>query len=302
MLSKKQIAYYRENGYLYLEGFLQGDQLARLRQASDELIENSKSFKEGDDGYDFEFDHSESAPKPRRISRSRYNDPIFEELNTDPRILEIATSLIGPNIRTSLAAIDNNPNDKRKYGLKVNIKWPGFGSPFEWHQDWAFLPHTNDDLMVFAILIDDVGENSGPLQVIPGSHRGEIHDHHNNGKFCGGIDPERCNIDFSRAVSLTGKAGSAHIHHTRMVHGSSVNYTDKIRRIFFIDYAAADAWPLVGVGDLDVFNERMIQGEPTTMPRLEAVPVRMPLPARVAGAPIYVQQQGLSRHYFKRSV
>ena len=300
MLTEEQIAFYREKGYLFLEGFLQGEQLDRLQRASDELIETSKSFKEGDDGYDFEPGHSPETPKPRRISRSRYTDPIFEELNKDPRILEVATSLIGPNIRTSLAAIDNNPSDKRKYGLKVNIKWPGFGTPFEWHQDWAFLPHTNDDLMVFAIMVDDIGEDSGPLQIIPGSHRGEIQNHHNDGRFCGGIDPERCSIDFSKAVALTGKAGSVHIHHTRMVHGSSVNTSDEVRRIFFIDYAAADAWPLVGVGDLDVFNARMIQGETTTMPRLAPVPVRMPLPARVAGAPIFVQQEGLARQYFER--
>jgi ectoine hydroxylase-related dioxygenase (phytanoyl-CoA dioxygenase family) len=156
--------------------------------------------------------------------------------------------------------------------------------------------------MVFAIMIDDIGEDSGPLQVIPGSHKGEVHDHHNNGLFCGGIDPTNCKIDFSKAVSLMGKAGSVHIHHTRTVHGSSVNTSDNVRRIFFIDYAAADAWPLVGVSDLDQFNARMIQGEPTTIPRLAPVPVRMPLPARVVGAAIFTQQEGLSHQYFEREV
>ena len=300
MLSDEQLAFYRENGYLQLDGFLQGEQLARLQRASDKLVEDSKSFKAGDDGYDFEPDHSAETPKPRRISRSRYTEPIFEELNTDPEILGIASQIIGPNIRTSLAAIVNDPNDTRLYGLKVNIKWPAVSTPFEWHQDWAFLPHTNDDLMVFAIMVDDVGESSGPLMVIPGSHKAEVHDHHNGGHFCGGIDPTRCGIDFSKAVALTGKAGSVHIHHTRMVHGSGVNTSDSVRRIFFIDYAAADAWPLVGVSNLDVFNSRMIQGKPTTMPRLESVPVRMPMPARVAGEPIFVQQEGLAERYFER--
>lgn len=299
MLSEEQIAFYRKNGYLRLDRFIHGEQLARLQRAGDEMVEASKLHEEGDDGYGFEPGHSAETPMPRRISRSRLTDPIFEQLNTDPRVLGVATSLIGPNIRTSLAAINNDPTDKRLYGLKLNIKWPGFGTPFEWHQDWAFLPHTNDDLLVFAIMIDDVGEDSGPLQVIPGSHRGEIHNHHNNGYFCGGIDPTRCSIDFSKAVALTGEAGSVHIHHTRMVHGSSVNTSGKLRRIFFIDYAAADAWPLVGVSDLDRFNARMIQGEPTTMPRLAPVPVRMPLPARVAGAAIFAQQEGLSHRYFE---
>ena len=122
MLTNEQIAFYRENGYLLLDGFIHGEQLARLQRASDELVEVSKSHKDGDEGYDFEPGHNEAKPRPRRISRSRYTDPIFEELNTDPRVLEVATSLIGPNIRTSLAAINNDPTDKRLYGLKINIK------------------------------------------------------------------------------------------------------------------------------------------------------------------------------------
>ena len=300
MLSEEQIAFYRDNGYLHLEEFIQGEQLTRLRRANDELIETSKAFKKGDDGFDFEPGHSPEKPKPRRISRSRYTDSIFDELKTDPRILDVVASLLGPNIRTSVPNISNDPTDKRQYGLKVNIKWPGVGTPFEWHQDWAFFPHTNDDLMALGIMIDDSDESSGPLLVIPGSHKGEVYSHHNNGHFCGGIDSTSCGIDFSKAVALTGKAGSVHIHHTRMIHGSSVNTSNAVRRIFFIDYAAADAWPLVGVGDLDVFNARMIQGEPTTMPRLAPVPVRMPLPARVEGAPIFVQQEGLARQYFER--
>jgi hypothetical protein len=29
---------------------------------------------------------------------------------------------------------------------KLNMKSAGYGAPVEWHQDWAFYPHTNDDL------------------------------------------------------------------------------------------------------------------------------------------------------------
>ena len=65
------------------------------------------------------------------------------------------------------------------------------GSAVEWHQDWAFHPHTNDDLLTVGVMLDDVDETNGPLCVLPGSHRGEIHDHHANGYFSGAIDPSR---------------------------------------------------------------------------------------------------------------
>jgi len=69
---------------------------------------------------------------------------------------------------------------------KLNIKAPGGGMAVEWHQDWALYPHTNDDLLAVGVMVDDVDEENGPLQVIPGSHRGPILDHSNpDGVFCG---------------------------------------------------------------------------------------------------------------------
>ena len=30
---------------------------------------------------------------------------------------------------------------------KLNLKSAGYGAPVEWHQDWAFYPQTNDDVL-----------------------------------------------------------------------------------------------------------------------------------------------------------
>ena len=43
----------------------------------------------------------------------------------------------------------------RQYGGKLNMKSAGYGSPVEWHQDWAFYPHTNDDVLATGIYLDD---------------------------------------------------------------------------------------------------------------------------------------------------
>ncbi len=61
---------------------------------------------------------------------------------------------------------------------KLNMKSAGYGAPIEWHQDWAFYPHTNEDLAAVGIMIDDVDMENGPMMVVPGSHKGPIHDHH----------------------------------------------------------------------------------------------------------------------------
>ena len=49
---------------------------------------------------------------------------------------------------------------------KLNFKLPNKkkGSEVGWHQDWAFYPHTNDDLVTVGIYLDDCTEKNGPLK------------------------------------------------------------------------------------------------------------------------------------------
>ena len=50
---------------------------------------------------------------------------------------------------------------------KLNTKFEKGGSAVEWHQDWAFYPHTNDDVLAVGVMLDDVNLSNGPLMVIP---------------------------------------------------------------------------------------------------------------------------------------
>ena len=42
------------------------------------------------------------------------------------------------------------------------MKSAGYGAPVEWHQDWAFYPHSNDDLAAVGIMLDDVDDGERP--------------------------------------------------------------------------------------------------------------------------------------------
>ena len=183
-------------------------------------------------------------------------------------------------------------------GGKINLKSPGDGAAVEWHQDWAFYPHTNQSVLAVGILLDDMAADNGPVMVLPGSHTGEIYDHHSEGAFCGAIDVEGAGLDMSCAREIHGPAGAITVHHARLVHGSAVNLSDRARRILFYVYAAADAWPLAGVDNLDEFDGMLMQGEPTLQPRLEVVPVRMPLPRAPNQGSIYENQRTLRNRYF----
>jgi ectoine hydroxylase-related dioxygenase (phytanoyl-CoA dioxygenase family) len=176
---------------------------------------------------------------------------------------------------------------------KLNIKPARGGEPVEWHQDWAFYPHTNDDILEVGVMIEDCTLENGPMLMIPGSHRGPVFDHHYDGYFAGAIDPAAAGLDIGKAVPVTGEAGSISLHHVRTVHGSRDNLSDRDRPLLLFGYVAADAWPLRAdwFHDLDSFNAKMLRGKPTLEPRLREAPVRMPYPPAPHQGSIFENQK-----------
>ena len=290
MLTEAQIAQYDTDGYVVVEGALLPETLAELRAVTAEVVASAAGLTEHTAVLDLEASHTPDVPRVRRIKQPHLAHPFYRDLAADPRIMAALAPLIGANIRL-------------RAGGKINMKAAEYGSPVEWHQDWAFYPHTNQDVLAVGILLDDMDADNGPLMVLPGSHKGPVYDHHSYGAFCGAIDVDKCGLDVSNPRELHGRAGDISIHHVWLVHGSALNTSNRQRRVLFYEYAAADAWPLAGIenlSDLDDFNGRMVHGEPTTQPRLEHVPVRMPLPRAPYQGSIYENQRTLSGRYFER--
>src|SRR5207302_3944270 len=105
---------------------------------------------------------------------------------------------------------------------------------------------------------------NGCMLMLPSSHRGPVLDHHQDGVFAGGIDPEREGIDLTKAVPLTVRAGGISLHHCRTLHGSATNRSSAPRRLFLLQLAAVDAWPVLGAADLAQFDRWVLRGSPTT--------------------------------------
>jgi phytanoyl-CoA hydroxylase len=285
MLSASQIAEYRETGVIIVPGVFSADEIAELRAVTDEFVDGSARVMANDEVYDLEDTHSPAAPRVRRIKTPHAHHPAYFRASRNPTVVAILKDLWG-TVRFDTG--------------KLNMKSAGFGAPVEWHQDWAFYPHTNDDLAAVGIMIDDVDAENGPMLVVPGSHKGPIFDHHSpDARFCGAMDPANCDIDLSRAVPCLGKAGSVTVHHVRAVHGSATNFSGRERRFLLYQYRAADAWPLLGfAGGIEKFDELLLAGAPTREPRLSPVPVRLPLPPAEFQGSIYENQRTTGRRYF----
>ena len=178
------------------------------------------------------------------------------------------------------------------------MKSGGFGSPVEWHQDWAWYPFTNDDLLAVGVCMDDMMEENGCLLAIPGTHKGRILDHHSDGQFAGGVT--EAGFDDSGAQKIEVKAGGISIHHVRVLHGSLPNLSPISRRLLLFQYCASDAWPLLGI-DWDDYVDSHVLGEPTYQPRVTEVPVRIPLPEPKHSGSIYETQRAMEKSTFGKS-
>lgn len=286
-LVPEDIAFYRENGYLMIENAVSAEDLAELRAVTQDFIERSRAVQASNDIYDLDEGHSAESPRLTRIKLPHKQHPVYERVLKSERMKGFFTSLLGPNVVLQTS--------------KLNTKAPGGGAAVEWHQDWAFYPHTNDDMLAFGLMLDDVDEANGPLMVIPGSHKGPLLSHHNKGVFAGAVNPADPDFHFEKAVTLTGKAGSMTVHHARTLHGSAPNRSDRARLILFFEAASADAWPLLGAGSYmhrlpqremwEDLRSRMICGEPVIEPRIEQVPVRLPLPPAPDASSIFKTQK-----------
>lgn len=288
MISDDDVKTYRRDGLIVVADVLGAETLARLRQVVGDLVAASAAVSQHDEVFDLEPGHSAAEPRVRRIKSPHSVHPIFDEIVRGPAVLDILRRLIGPGLRL--------------HGSKLNMKSAHYGSPVEWHQDWAFYPHTNDDILAIGVLLDDTDLANGPMLVTPGSHVGPVWSHHGeDGRFAGQIDPDLIGAEIGRAVPCIGRAGSMSFHHVRAVHGSALNTSNRARNLLLYEVAASDAWPLMGVKDFAEFDSRLLTGGSVVTPRLADVPVRMPLPPASRQGSIYETQSVATKSYFVRA-
>lgn len=277
-------AQFHETGFCCIEGLFGPVEVAAMARKTGEIMAGAFGIAAETSVFDFEESHTPGDPRVRRIKRPHEVDPLFWDNACFAPLVELVQALIGPAIRL--------------HHSKINLKSAQYGAPLEWHQDWAFIPHTNADLAIASVMIDAVDLDNGPVLVLPGSHR-RLLDHHDGDWFVGAIRPEQ--LDTASAVPLLGPPGTVTLHHPLLVHGSALNRSERDRRLLFYEYAAADAWPLIYGVDYSEFNRRLVAGDANPTIRMTTTEVKMPHPVRTGGS-IYNNQRDLERRFFDASL
>jgi ectoine hydroxylase len=232
VLTQAQREFYFTEGYILLERIIGDDWIARLRQATDELVERSRSVSTSDKVFDLEPDHRPDAPRLRRVSNPTEQHPVFWEYCNRSIMPDVVADLVGPDVKF--------------HHSKLNFKWQKGGEEVKWHYDISFWPHTNYSPITIGTYLYDCGMAQGPLGVIPRSHQIEpmLSQYDESGRWVGCLsDADVATLDTDRAVYLTGPAGSLTLHNCRTIHGSPRNESDLGRPLLLYTLTSADAFP-----------------------------------------------------------
>ena len=237
LLSARQVSRFEQQGYLFLENIIPAKQLKQLNHDFEQWKEESRSHSQpygltsdNRPRFDLEPEHSADRPALRRVASPVEISNACLELMRNSLALDAVAQLIGPDLKF------NNS--------KINSKQPGAATQVKYHQDFMFEPHSNDSLITVLFFLDEVTPDNGPLEVVPGSHTGPLYDHWHNGRFTGTLADSVAGQMQQNATPCFGAAGSACLMHTRLVHGSAPNLSNRPRTLYICEYSAEDAYPL----------------------------------------------------------
>lgn len=269
ILSKEQIDQFWRDGVLTVENAVTPEQLQGLKRDFDSWVEESRShdapYGEALDGrirFDVQPGHSAEAPALRRVQAPTEVSDAYYEAMADSRMTDMVAELIGPDVKL--------------HHTKINSKLPGAATEVKWHQDFLFTPHSNTDVITALLMVDDVTVDNGPLEVLNGSHQGELHSIWQDGTFTGAVDTATADDMQARSVKCMGPAGSVCLMHTRLAHGSAPNMSNDPRTLFICVYSAGDAVPLTPNPVPTKHQGLFVRGEDRGQIRSEAYEVETP--------------------------
>ena len=232
------LAHYWRDGYAIVRGFFEGDEIAQISAATEQLeaegMAHGRSFRHGNLFYNVAREATGEA-LVRMVQWPAYHQPALNAVRLDARFAQLLEPLIG----NSLKQIIN----------QVHWKAPGSLGDFAWHQDSRFRrPPTAYRNLATAyvqtgLAVDPHTRESGCMRLIPRSHlRGDL------GMDCSKLvlgtamtdaALDAVGLSVAEAVDLLLDPGDLAIWSPYLVHGSGKNMSNHRRRLYINGYVRA---------------------------------------------------------------
>ena len=235
ILTLDQIQRYRREGFLHVPAFLTPDEVATLKRAVLEAVEQMG-------------DQRLAGTREQRIKDDTYYDSVFTQRLNLWRLSPIVRRFLqGPEIGAMVCDLEEVER-MRIWLDQALIKEP-FANPTAWHLDnpyWSF--HSRHAISIW-IALEDATVHNGCMYFIPGSHRMARFDNVGIGQQLNAlfdIYPEMTNTD---PVAVPMKAGDCSFHNGLTAHAAGPNMT-RGRRIAMTAAYMPDASTFNGQQDI----------------------------------------------------
>ena len=214
-LTDQQIKFYRENGYIIVENFLDRDELAEWCQCTDQAVAERL-------GNSIDFLTNQMNPEAfyaqvfTQCLRLADTHEGMRKLIHDPRIGRMGAMLAG------IEGI-------RIWHDQALIK-PPLGNPTAWHLDVPYWSFNSRDAISLWMALDDATPANGCMWYIPGSHKTARFDNVGIGENM--ADLFKVYPEWKAIEPMPGPcpAGSIVWHNGLTAHGAGVNMTTRPRR------------------------------------------------------------------------
>ncbi|MBM7567180.1 phytanoyl-CoA dioxygenase family protein [Paenibacillus sacheonensis] len=161
LVSVKDYAFYHKEGYVIIRGLLAGEALEEIYAYTEEKRIESRRRAEAMPKQDGEPDYlTVMFDEQVRVHMLSRTEPVAERTLLNPRILDVAEALVGPDVYALQDMFFMNP--------------PGMGGQ-GWHQDSCYIKTHPDTLLGAWVALEPVDEENGCLWIVPGSHNEPVY-------------------------------------------------------------------------------------------------------------------------------
>jgi Phytanoyl-CoA dioxygenase (PhyH) len=279
VLTEAQRTAYFSDGFLVLPDYVPRPWLDRLRAATRDMLDRSRSVARSDGVFVLEEGHGPETPRLHRVTSPQDQHPTFWEFMCDPVMTDLAADVAGPDVKFHHA--------------KLNVKSEHGTRGFKWHQDIPAWPHTDYSPVTIGIYIDGCDDDMGPLSFVRGSHLGPLHSQYDDA----GAFVVRVRDDVVRAippetiVTATGGPGTTVLLNCRTIHGSLENRSDRARPLLLPVYTSADSFAYTPSPIVSPHMGDIVRGQPARYACFDPRPCELPPDFRAGYIPPWAMQR-----------
>jgi phytanoyl-CoA hydroxylase len=231
-LTEAQRQHYRDHGYILVRGVLPSEQVQAYKARAREFaLGNLPPGSQRMVVKDVRVAKGKVTPDDPEKGIWKYlnpdvHDPLFAAYPSRPELCDVVESLIGPDLKAFLVMFIYKP--------------PGLEFVHPYHQDaYYFQFHPHDSIVGTWLPLDPVSNDNGTISMIRGSHKWNVLPHAlasgENANF--GVYGLEGYDGHPDEVTLDMDAGDCLFFHSRLLHKTGSNLSDRHRRVMTVHYA-----------------------------------------------------------------